>query len=290
MAASLLYASSCTLGEAPMWHDGRKSCFWTDIDGQRLFEYNWLDQQTNSWQLDFKPSLIIQDENDHLLLALNGGLAKFDTSSGELEWLLDIEKQRISHRCNDGACDPQGRLWVGTLDKTLRKGAGTLFCVEQDLKLRKKLEQVTVPNGLVWSMDNKRMYFVDSPTQTVQSFFYNEQTGNIIFEKVVIRIPEEIGTPDGMCMDAEGMLWIAHWGGFGVYRWNPSNAELIDRIHLPVPNVSACAFVGEDLDHLLITTARQDLSEEKLTKYPESGHVFIARPGVSGKKLFKCKL
>lgn len=290
MTASLLYASSCTLGEAPMWHDGRKSCFWADICEQRLFEYNWLGQTTKSWKLDFHPSLIVQDENDHLVLALNGGLARFNTGSGDLHWLLDIEKDQIGHRCNDGACDQQGRLWVGTLDKTLKQGAGTLFCVDQNLKLQKKIEHATIPNGLVWTADNKKMYFIDSPTQTVQSFFYNGQTGNIIFDKVIIRIPEEMGTPDGMCMDAEGMLWTSHWGGFGVYRWNPSNAQLIDRIHLPVPNVSSCAFVGEGLDHLLITTARQDLSAEELAKYPESGHVFLARPRVSGKKLFKCKL
>lgn len=92
-----------------------------------------------------------------------------------------------------------------------------------------------------------------------------------------------------MAIDEEGMLWIAHWGGFGVYKWNPLNGELMDIIKLPVPNVSSCAFAGENLDRLIITTARQDLSIEELEKYPGSGDVFMANPNVKGKATNKCR-
>jgi sugar lactone lactonase YvrE len=99
----------------------------------------------------------------------------------------------------------------------------------------------------------------------------------------VINIPEALGAPDGMTIDEEGMLWIAHWGGFGVYRWNPQNGELLTKIKIPVPNVSSCAFGGEDFDHLFITSARQDLSEQELRDYPASGDVFWVKLPVKGK-------
>lgn len=94
--------------------------------------------------------------------------------------------------------------------------------------------------------------------------------------------------PDGMTIDEEGMLWVAHWGGFGVYRWNPLNGEWIGTIKLPVPHITSCAFAGERLDRLVITTARQDLSEEELEKYPASGDVFVASPGVKGVEANRC--
>jgi sugar lactone lactonase YvrE len=143
---------------------------------------------------------------------------------------------------------------------------------------------------MAWSLDNKRLYYIDSPTRKVQSFIFDASSGNIQFEKDIIHIQKQNGDPDGMAIDDEGMLWIAHWGGFGVYRWNPATGEQIGFIELPVPNVSSCVFAGDSLDHLLITTARQDLSEDDLKKFPQSGDVFIAYPGVKGVEKFACKV
>ncbi|MEP6749713.1 MAG: SMP-30/gluconolactonase/LRE family protein, partial [Bacteroidota bacterium] len=154
----------------------------------------------------------------------------------------------------------------------------------------KKIGNTSISNGLTWSLDNKRLYYIDSPTQVVQSFIFEEKTGEIIFEKNVIQIPNEMGSPDGMAIDEEGMLWIAHWGGFGLYKWNPQNGEWIDKIEVPVPQVSSCAFVGENLDCLLITTARENMSEEELKKYPESGDTFLVKVNVKGIAANKCSI
>jgi sugar lactone lactonase YvrE len=222
------------------------------------------------------------------LLALQGGLARFDLNNNKLTWLLDIEKEYQEHRCNDGCCDPRGRLWVGTLHMQFKKGAGSLYCINEHLEMSKKLDNLTISNGMAWSPDGTRMYFIDSPTQTVQQFISHEEKATISFEKIAIHIPKDMGAPDGMAIDEEGMLWIAHYGGFGVYRWDPVTGKQVDSIKLPVPNVTSCAFVGEDLDHLLITTASQELSEEECIKFPQSGHVFIARLPVRGVKGYDC--
>jgi sugar lactone lactonase YvrE len=132
------------------------------------------------------------------------------------------------------------------------------------------------------------LYFIDSPTQRVDAYFFNAHTGEIMFDKTVIEIPIEIGTPDGMTIDQEGMLWIAHWGGYGVYRWDPFTGELLSKIEVPAPNVTSCRFAGKDLDQLVITTARKNLGEVELQNYPESGNVFSVTTGCKGLQQNKC--
>ena len=290
MKAEVLYSSQCILGESPLWHAERKSCFWVDIENGVLYEYKWISQVTRSWKFNYRLTLVVRGKGNQLILALNTKIARFDLESEQLEWMLDVESQSLKHRCNDGACDSSGRLWLGTMHLEHKNGGGALYCIDTNLDIQKKLGHTSISNGIVWSLDNKRLYYIDSPTQVVQSFLFEEETGEIIFEKSIIEIPVEMGTPDGMAIDEEGMLWIAHWGGFGIYRWNPGNGQLTGRIELPVPQVTSCAFAGEDLDYLLITTARENFKEEELKKYPESGHTFLVKAGVKGVLPNRCLL
>lgn len=285
--ADVLYASQCILGESPLWHSERKSCFWVDIENGILYEYNWIKQTTRDWKFNYRLTLVLQGKGNQLILALDAKIARFDLETEQIEWLVDVDRDS-KIRCNDGACDSQGRLWVGTMHLEQKHGAGALYCIENNLKVHKKLSNTTISNGIAWSLDNKRLYFIDSPTQTVQSFIFEQKTGEIIFEKNVIPIPDEMGSPDGMAIDEEGMLWIAQWGGFGIYRWNPRNGNLIEKIEVPVPQVSSCVFVGENLDYLLITTARENMKDEELKRYPKSGDVFLVRVGVRGVLSNKC--
>jgi sugar lactone lactonase YvrE len=288
--ARLLYKIPCILGEGPVWHAERSSIFWVDIEGRTIFELEWESRELKEWHIPHRVSLILPGRKDRLILALQGGIAGFDLKTQELEWLADIEKDLPGNRCNDGGCDKRGRLWVGTMDLDFKEGAGSLYCVEKGFSPRRELGRVTISNGLAWSLDNKRAYHIDSPTQTVRSYLFDMDKGSLSFEKIAFQIPETMGTPDGMCIDKEGMLWVAHWGGFGVNRWNPASGEWIDRIEVDAPNVSSCAFGGEQLDYLFITTARQQLTHEVLEKYPDSGSLFIAKLEVKGVPLNPCDL
>jgi sugar lactone lactonase YvrE len=287
MKADVLYASQCILGESPLWHAERKCCFWVDIENGILYEYNWGQKSTRHWKFNYRLTLVLQGKNDQLILALDARIARFDLKTEQIEWIVDVETNSET-RCNDGACDSLGRLWVGTMHLTDRKGTGALYFIDKDLKVQKKINNTSVSNGIAWSLNNFRLYYIDSPTQVVQSFIFEEKTGEIVFEKNVIQIPNEMGSPDGMAIDEEGMLWIAHWGGFGVYRWNPHNGELIEKVEVSVPQVSSCSFVGENLDYLLITTARENMKEDELKKYPQSGDTFFVKVNVKGVSFNKC--
>ena len=290
MKVRSLVASQCMLGESPLWHPERKCCYWVDIEKGILFEYNWLLQTTRKWNFEGRVSLVREGKNSELLLALNSSVARFDLKTEQVSPIIDIESPGSDFRCNDGACDSLGRLWIGTMQLQHKKDAGALYMIDEKLNVHKKLPRTSISNGIVWSADNKRMYYIDSPTQVIQSFIFHEETGKIIFEKNAIEIPEKLGTPDGMVIDEEGMLWIAHSGGFGVYRWNPNNGKLLEKVDVPVPQVTSCAFAGENLDHLIITSARENFTEEDNEKYAESGNVFIVKMPVKGLLLNKCIL
>lgn len=283
MKASVLYKSNCILGEGVMWHTGRQSFFWLDIEGRKVFEYNWPDKKINHWHLPYRVSLLVQGRSDDtVLLGVQGGLTWLNPDTGKTDWLLDIEKELAFNRTNDGACDTQGRLWIGTMELTTKEGCGALYCVDTDLTLIKKLDHLTISNGITWSLNNKKMYHIDTAKATVRSYFFDEATGNISYEKIAVSVPPHMGAPDGMCMDAEGMLWIAHWGGFGVYRWDPANGMLLNKVDVPAPHVTCCAFGGKNMEQLVITTAKEGLSPQQLEEYPDSGNVFVAVPGVRG--------
>lgn len=282
LKASLLYKCNCILGEGPYWHHRRNSFFWVDIEGQRVHEMNWSTRETNQWQLTYRPSLVIEGNETRMLLALQGGFASLDLATGKLEWVADLEKHIPDNRTNDGACDSRGRLWIGTMQLQCEKGRGALYCLDEKLNIQKKLDNLTISNGIVWTRDNQKMYHIDTSDGVVRGYTFNEESGEIKLDKIAIKVPKEMGSPDGMCMDEEEMLWIAHWGGAGVYRWNPNNGQLLDKIELPVPLVTSCAFGGQSMDELLITTARDGMTRDELRRHPESGNVFVAKPGVKG--------
>ena len=282
MQASLLFQSENILGEGPLWHTARHSFFWVDIDGRSFHEYKWPEGTVQNWQLENRVSLLIEHADGNLVLGLQGGLAYYDLATSTMTPLLEIEKEITNNRTNDGACDPQGRIWVGTMDRQCLAGKGSLYCIDANFHLEKKLNGISVSNGIVWTADGSRMYYTDSPTQEVQSFIFDGYTGSITFDKIAITIEKENGSPDGMCMDEEGMLWIAQWGGFGVYRWDPVRSRMLGKIDVPVPQVSSCAFGGKNGDQLFITTARENMSDEEIAKFPLSGNLFIAQPGVKG--------
>jgi sugar lactone lactonase YvrE len=287
MKASLLYKSECKLGEGPMWSEKRNSCLWVDIDGSGFYECNWRTAEVKQWEVEQKISLIVEAKNGKLILGMENGLAAFDTETNVLNWLIDIERNVSANRSNDGACDVAGRLWIGTMAKDFTPHKGSLYCIEKDMSVMKKLDKLTISNGLTWSLDNSRMYFIDSKTQCVQCFLFDAEKAEIKFEKVVIEIDKKLGTPDGMTIDEEGMLWIAHYDGFAVGRWNPATGKLLEKLELPVPQVTSCAFGGENLDNLIITTAREKMKEEDLKKYPDSGNIFVAKTNVKGVTRFR---
>lgn len=288
MKAELLFSSKCTLAESPYWHAGLKCFMWVGIEKGILYQYDPTKKKAKTWSFPHRLSLVVEGKNGQLILALDNKLARFDPQSEKLEWLMDVEKGLPDNRCNDGACDANGRLWIGTMSTKFENGAGALYLVNGQLNIEQKLFPVTISNGISWSLDGKTMYYIDSPTRKIQAFAFDPQRGNIEYIRTVVNIPEEMGTPDGMCTDENGRLWVAHYGVYGVYQWHPETGLLLDKIDVDAPNVTSCAFGGENGDTLFITTARENLNHHQLQVYPESGSVFSIKMKVKGAEVYSC--
>jgi sugar lactone lactonase YvrE len=193
-------------------------------------------------------------------------------------------------RFNDGKSDPAGRFWAGTMADDMTEGGGALYCLDTDLTVRRMIEKVTISNGLVWTLDTKCFYFIDTPTREVAAFDYDIDSGNISNRTAAIKIEEKLGYPDGMAIDEADMVWIAHWGGGKVTRWNPKTGKLLETIKVPHASlVTSCAFGGPDLSELFITTATVDLNEKHKKSQTLAGSLFRVQLDVKGVPAFRFK-
>lgn len=282
----LVIDSKSELGEGAIWNYRTGELLWINIKGKILNFYN---PRTDNNKEMFTGQLIgtvVPAESGKVLVALQNEIYRFDPKSGSKKLLVDPEKHLSNNRFNDGKCDPIGRFWAGTMSTAGENNAGALYCFEGDSTISKKIENVSISNGIVWSLDKTKMYYIDTPTQKVMVYDYDDVSGEISNPKVAIEVSSEMGYPDGMTIDAEGNLWIALWGGAAVACWNPENGKLVKTIQVPAKNVTSCAFGDDDLGTLYITTAREGTSKEELEKYPNAGGVFKCRIGVQGVKAF----
>lgn len=274
--------SQCFLGESPLWIAEVGCFFWVDIEKGNLHRYHLASEKLEVRHFPNRLAVVLKGQNEKLILGLDRKLIRYDWATKEMEELCEVEANRSLHRFNDGKVDPQGRIWIGTLSTKFTQGAGSLYRIDSNLKPEVQLKNLTISNGMAWTDDQETFYFIDTPTCQIQEYRFDPETGEIGLRKIAVEIPKELGFPDGMCLDHEGMLWVAHYGGSGVYRWNPKNSKLLDKIELPAPHVTSCCFGGENLDLMLITTAQENMSESDLKKYPKSGNVFLVKVGVGG--------
>jgi len=206
--------------------------------------------------------------------------------SGELTKMVNPEDSLSNIRFNDGKCDPAGRLWVGSMHLEQIPKAASLYKIDKNGTAEKMLGDITISNGIVWSKDKTKMYYIDTPSQKVMEYEFDMETGAISNPRVAVEVPESAGFPDGMSIDSEDKLWIAHWGGSAVIRWNPENGEMMQKVEVPAPNVTSCAFTGNNLKTMYITTARLGVSEEQLKAFPYSGGLFKVELDISGQKSY----
>lgn len=271
-----------TLGEGPMWDEREKALYWVDIMGEKLHRYDPATGTNETREVGQPVGTVVLREQGGLMLAVRDGFASFDWESGKLEIVANPAERAEGTRFNEGKCDPAGRFWAGDMQFNAEPCNGKLFALEQDLTTRTMIENLCITNGIVWTQDHQTMYHIDTVPHEVRAYDYDLETGAISNERVAFHVPNNMGGPDGMAIDAEGMLWIAHFNGACVRRWHPGTGEVLQQIDLPVSQITACAFGGENLDKLYITTATENFSEEQFAAEPLAGSLFVAEPGVQG--------
>lgn len=267
----------CELGEGPLWDVKRKAICWIDILKGEIHQYSPEQKTHEIIQVHQMIGSIALCTNGDFIAALQNGFGFVDRISGKVTMIADPESHLSNNRFNEGKCDPAGRFWAGTMSLSEDSLAGSVYVVESNLSVTKKIEGVTISNGMAWSKDYQTLYYIDTPTFEAAAYEYDKSTGNISNKRIIIKIPKEDGSPDGMTIDSEGMLWIAHWDGWQIARWNPTTGEKLYQIKMPVARVTSCTFGGENLGDLFITTARKSLTEDELQKQPLAGSLFVIK-------------
>ncbi|KAL8918241.1 MAG: hypothetical protein Q9208_007469 [Pyrenodesmia sp. 3 TL-2023] len=287
----------CGLGEAPYYDEDSNTLRFVDIVKEKFHTIN-LKEGPSSHQIHDLEAAVsttarVEGTEDKLIVGAKLGYAYFERSSGKLEYVKKVWDERDGPgkaermRCNDGAVDAAGRYWVGTMNDPKVKeptNEGVLFRLDPDLSLHRMIENVTIPNGMAWSGDNKKMFFTDTPTKNIFAFDFDLASGAISNRQVFFHHPDdEEGGPDGLAMDSQGNLWTAICGGWKVLKVSPEG-KVVGEIVLSTRMISCPAFAGQDL---FITSAE----EEEPEKYPDSvkygGSLFRVNVGVGGMPLHR---
>ncbi len=259
--------------EGPAWDAARGRVLFVDIPGRRRHAMDWDSGAVATWEEDetVATAWIPRSAGGTVLAERRGIRLADDDGDGTLA--LEVEADRPGNRSNDAKCDPAGRLWLGTMADDESSGAGSLYRVEPDLALTRVLTDLTISNGLGWSTDGRRMYFVDSPTRRVDVLDYAPEDGSASGRRPLVDAGSLAGDPDGLTIDGEGCLWVAMYGGGALHRFAPDGRRLAS-LEVPAERVTSCCFAGPDLDRLVVTTARDDEGR--------GGDLFVADFGVAG--------
>ena len=286
-AVELVLDVKNTLGEGPAWAHDRQLLYWVDIIEGKIWSFDPETNQSRFIEVDRMVGAAVPKASGGFIVAAQHGFYRLNPASDSLIPIAEPETGRPNNRFNDGKCDAKGRFWAGTMDHNQEEISGALYCLDQNLQVRKVLDGVGISNGLAWDKENKTMFYIDSVTKQVAAFDYDLESGSIRNKRTVVTIPEGEGIPDGMTIDDEGMLWVAQWEGARVSRWNPATGQRLDSIALPASKVTSVVFGGKHLDELYITTARVGLSEEELEKQPHAGGLFRVKLGIKGSPTYR---
>jgi len=288
IAAELLIDARATVGEGPVWDEARGRLLWVDIPNNLVYSFEPRSGATTIMNLGQAVGSVAVISDGGLIAALQDGFGIVRQDSSVISELIEVEKDKPQNRMNDGKCDCMGRFWAGTMARDHTPAAGTLYRLERAancFKVSPMLEGVTIANGLDWSLDNTRMYYIDSATQRIDMFDFDAERGILSGRRPFVEIPAAEGLPDGMTVDAEGCVWVALFRT-GIVRRYSSRGAMDMEVKVPVTLVTSCAFGGPGLEWLYITTARHRLTAEEAAVQTTAGGVFACRPGPVGRQPF----
>ena len=269
-------------GEGPIWWG--KHLYYVDTEGHAVVCYNPTSGEEKSYAVGERVGLVVPRVSGGMVIAGDNGF-RFLDDDGTLTAIADPESDKENNRFNDGKCSPDGRLFAGTISTVKKEGDAAFYELSSDLAVRKVFGDVTNSNGIAWSPCGTRVYFIDTPRREIWGFDYDAETGAWSNRSVVVDTKHIDSSPDGMTIDAEGKVWVAFCHGGCVARFDVETGKELTRVNLPCLETTSCAWGGENLDELYVTTGiHKSIVEE------DGGRLFVIKGlGVKGKTAFAFK-
>jgi len=282
-AVRCVWPGPAILGEGPVWRPEESALYFVDIKAPCVHRYDPANGATKTYPMPASIGCLLPRARGGFIGAFQNGLAFVDLEAGTVEPIVDPEADRPGNRFNDGKIDAQGRLFTGSMDNAESEPTGSLYRVDADLSWHRLDEGYICTNGPAFSLDGGTIYHTSSYAREIYAFDL-AWDGSLSNKRTHIRLPESDGYPDGMTVDAEDHLWVAHYDGWRVTRFTPDGT--VERvIEMPVAHVTSCAFGGTDLSTLYVTCATKSLTDEARAAQPLAGGLFaidLSRTGLRG--------
>ena len=252
----LIYYAGNRLLEGPLWDEENQLLYFISIEDKMIYSFNEETTEIQSYPTNSPVGAAVLMDDERILSAEKDGFYLIDIQSKERTFAMQPnEDERL--RYNDGKLDPKGRFFVGTMGyEEIIEGAASLYVIE-DGNARELLSDLSLSNGMDWSEDGQTFYHIDTPTNKVMSYTYNVETAELSNPRIVVEITDG-GSPDGMCLDIDGGLWVAEYGGKRICKWDTDTGDLLVEIPMPVSNITSCCVGGLEKNTLYITTAQAD--------------------------------
>ena len=276
---SCIHDARAILGEGPLWRPESQSLLWVDIMQNLVFCYDTRSGEKRVWEFPEPVTSIVETSTGDLYATQRDGFGHLNLADSDLEVIARPDKFAAADRFNDGKVDALGRYWAGTMDNLETSATGALYCWNGE-SLCTRESNIIITNGPAFSPDGTTLYHTDTLARTIYQYRLSPDS-SLSDKKPFAVIADDAGYPDGMTVDAEGCLWVCHFGGWRISRYSATGA-LVGTVPMPVANITSCTFGGEDFRDLFITTARKDLTAEQLAEQPLAGGLFHYRPGVQG--------
>jgi sugar lactone lactonase YvrE len=242
-------------GEGPIWWQGK--LIYVDIEKHCVLQFDPPKGEEKVWDVSAsvgRVGTVVPRQQGGWVVAGDTGLHFLDPATGETSAIADPEPDKANNRFNDGKCSPDGRFFAGTISLVKNQGDASLYRLDADLALHTAYAGVTNSNGIVWSADASICYYIDTPRQAVLAFDYSIETGELTNLRTAFSTSHISASPDGMSIDSQGNLWVAFCHGACVICYDPATGKQLHRVELPCLETTACAFGGENLDELYVTT------------------------------------
>ncbi|XP_007248948.2 regucalcin [Astyanax mexicanus] len=276
------------IGESPVWEEKDSTLLYVDIYGLRISRWSSLTNQIESMPTEAYVGCVVPRRSGGYIIGEGTRFAAVDWQKRSITTIKHVDTDKGNTRFNDGKVDPAGRFFAGTMGIEVRPAVvemkqGSLYSLHPDHSVVRHFDQVDLSNGLDWSPDHRFFYYIDSLKYTVDAFDYDIQTGGISNRRMVYRLEKDEGIPDGMCIDAEGKLWVACYSGARVIRIDPQTGTRLQTVKLPAAKTTSCCFGGKDYTDLYVTSAYKGMDEESRAQQPEAGCIFrVSGLGVKG--------